>query len=88
MRKVFISLAGLLGVLVIGVFALPFVLPLDMFKDNIAAVVQDTTGRSFAVNGKLKLSLIPDVTFEMADVRLGNGQGFSEADFADRKSVV
>ena len=87
MRKVFISLAGLLGVLVIGVFALPFVLPLDMFKDNIAATVQDTTGRSFAVNGKLKLSLIPDVTFEMADVRLGNGQGFSEADFAELSSL-
>lgn len=87
MRKVFVSVAGLLGVLVIGVLALPFVLPLEMFKDDIAVAVQDATGRSFTVGGKLSLSIIPDVTFEMTDVRLGNGQGFSEADFAELSSL-
>lgn len=87
MRKLSIIVAGIVGVLIVTVIALPFVLPLEAFKDDIATVVEDATDRSFSINGKLSLSLIPNVVFEMEGVKLGNADGFGDDDFVELASL-
>ena len=87
MRKIIFSALGLLGVLVVSIVALPFVLPLESFKDDISLAVEGATGRTFSVGGKLSLAVFPDIAFEMNGVSVGNAEGYSSDSMAQLSSL-
>ena len=55
------------------------------YKDRITAAVQDSTGRTLSLPGKLKLSVFPWIAVETGEASLGNPQGFGDEPFLTLK---
>ena len=74
MKRVLIILVVIIGVAVAGLVGYLMTLDLNDFKDELVAVVEEQTGRDFAIAGDLDLhvsmALTPTVTVE--GVRFGN----------------
>lgn len=72
LRTIFITLAVLVVLIVGAVVALPFVIPTSVIVDRLTAQVETSTGRSFAVEGPVEVSLWPRLTVQVNDVEMGN----------------
>lgn len=81
--KIVLSLiAALVFLPIAAVFMLPFVIDPNDFKPEIAALVKDKTGRELAVDGELKLSLLPWLGVSTGKMTLSNAPGFPDKPFA------
>ena len=80
--------AAVVVVLLLGVaVAVSLLFDPNEYRGEIAAFVEDETGRSFAIDGDLGLRVLPCCAVSIDDTRLGNPPGFDEPDFASVKSV-
>lgn len=88
-------LVKILGLLLVAVFALLvaaaiaitlFFDPND-YRDEIATFVEEKTGRPFALEGDLSLSLFPWIGIETGPAQLGNAPGFGDEPFARVEEV-
>ncbi len=72
MKKIIKLLIVITIVVIGGLFAVILTTDINQYKDQIVKLVEDNTGRAFAIDGELKLapSLIPTVTVE--NVSFGN----------------
>jgi AsmA protein len=71
----------IVGLIVIGIVAiLLFVDPND-YRDDIAKLVQQKTGRPLAIRGKLDLKIFPWIGINVHDVTLGNPPGYGNDPF-------
>ena len=77
---VFFVLA-ILALLVIAGVALMFLFDPNDYRDNIAAQVEQQTGRELVIEGDLELSLFPWFAVELGKTTLGNAPGFGEEPF-------
>lgn len=79
MKKLLIGLGIVVGVLVVAavaaVFILPAVLPLEDYKDELAAEVEKATGRNLTIDGDVSLSILPTLELEADNVSLSNAKG-------------
>ncbi len=91
MGKLFKFLFWLVGVvltlLVVAVVVLPMVVDPNDYKDEIVAQVQNSTGRTFRIDGDLKLSVFPWLGLDIGGVELGNAKGFGDQPFARVKQA-
>ena len=88
LKLVAIALGGLVAVLVIVLLAVrAFVNPND-YKDRIARVIKNSTGRELALPGDIRLSVFPWIALELGPASLGNPPGFGEEPFAAVKHVA
>ncbi|MSP66838.1 MAG: AsmA family protein [Alphaproteobacteria bacterium] len=87
MKKVLVGLGVLVLVVVIGIVALPALVPIDQFKAQIAEAVKGQTGRDFAIKGEIKLSVIPNLGLSASDVTLANAPGMSPAPMVSFKRL-
>lgn len=87
MKKLLIAIAALVVVLVAGVVALPFFVPVSVYKTQIEAQAKAATGRDLAIKGDMKLSLFPAVAIEAKDVSFANAAGASTPEMARLKSL-
>ncbi|MEC9340542.1 MAG: AsmA family protein [Pseudomonadota bacterium] len=55
----------------------------NAFKGQIAAAVQESTGRELVIPGQIELSYFPWLGFEVGEVRLGNPPGFGDGPFLE-----
>ncbi len=76
------AIGGLIAlVLIVGIaFALLF--DANDYRENIAAQVEDSTGRELVIEGDLDVSLFPWLAVEIGKSRLGNAAGFGDEPFA------
>src|SRR5713226_4813448 len=51
------------------------------YKGNIAAAVEESTGRELHLNGDIKLSVFPWIALELGSATLSNPPGFSDEPF-------
>ena len=73
--------AGLIGLIVIAlVLVVIFVDPND-YRDDIAQLVKDKTGRELTLTGDLKLSVFPWIAIETGAASLGDAPGFGPEPF-------
>lgn len=80
MRKLAYVLLAIV-VLVIGAAVLaPVLIPTDAIKERVAREVERATGRAFAIDGPVSVSLLPALAVEAEQVRFANAEGASEAD--------
>lgn len=77
-----ISIAVLIGVLIITAIVLPFVINPNDFKPRIAQLVQDKTGRNLDIQGNIKLSIFPWLGVQIGPMQLANAAGFGNTPFA------
>ncbi len=69
---------GIITVLIVGVALIWLFFDPNDYKQDIEQVVQDNTGRTFALNGDLKLSVFPWLAVQVGAASLGNAAGFGD----------
>ena len=87
MGRVLKFLAYLLGALVVlailAIVAFTLLFDANAYREQIAEVVEDATGRSFEIEGDLEVSFFPWLAIELGRTRLGNAEGFGPEPFAE-----
>ncbi|MBF0610634.1 MAG: AsmA family protein [Magnetococcales bacterium] len=76
MKRIVLILSSLLLLLVVAAMALPFLVDLNNYRDQIASAVKEATGRELQLEGNIKLTVFPWVGVETGKVTFGNAQGF------------
>ena len=82
MKKLLIGFAVVIVLIVAAAIAIPFLVPLETYKEEIAARVRDATGRELTIKGDIKFSLLPRIELEVDDVAFSNAPGASTEDMA------
>lgn len=81
--RVFGILVALLAVIiVIAALVLPRVIDPNNYRDDIARLVKEKTGRDLTIAGGIGWSVFPWLGVEIGAVRLSNAKGFGEEPFA------
>ncbi len=75
MKKVLIGIAVIVVVLIAAVFIVPFFIPVETYKEQIAGEVRAATGRDLAIRGDVRFSLLPSLALEANDVSFANAPG-------------
>ncbi len=87
MRILGLLVAALIVLVVLAVVVLPLLIDPNDFKDDIAAQVQDKTGRSLEMEGDIELSVFPWLGLAIGPTRLSNAPGFGDQPFAEVQEV-
>lgn len=76
-------LAGLILVIIIVMFSLPFFIDPNDYKDRITQAVEKQTGRKMTIPGDIKLRVTPTlkVVFRLGDINLSSGPEFPDTRF-------
>ncbi len=80
-RIVLVSLAAVFGLLVLLIAGVVIFVDPNDYKDEIAQLVRDKTGRELKLEGELKLSVFPWLAIETGRAELGNAPGFGTTPF-------
>jgi len=81
-RLVLFAIIGLFALVLVASVAIPFLVDANDFKDDIARLVQEKTGRTLELEGNLKLSIFPWLGLELGAAKLSNAPGFANEPFA------
>lgn len=87
LKTLMLAVAGIVLLVVLSASALLLLLDPNDFRDDIAAKVEASTGRTLQIEGDLSVSLFPWLAVEMGRTRLGNAQGFGSEPFASFESA-
>ncbi len=88
LKKLLIGLGLLVVFLIAAAVIVPAFVPVETYKAQIAKQVEDATGRSFAIDGKVSFSLFPTLGFEANDVTFGNAKGYTDEKMASLSAVL
>lgn len=77
-----ILVAILVALIVIAALVLPRVIDPNNYRDDIARLVKEKTGRDLTIAGGIGWSVFPWLGVEIGAVRLSNAKGFGEEPFA------
>src|SRR5258706_4799690 len=75
-------------VLVGGLLAVPFLIPLDSYRAPIETAATKALGRAVHIKGPLHLALYPEIGLSVGDVSIANVPGAHDAEMAGVKSMV
>ncbi|MEO0754919.1 MAG: AsmA family protein, partial [Pseudomonadota bacterium] len=70
-------IAAGLAILVAGLAALPFFIPMDVYKSQIESAATDALGRDVVLDGDVRLSILPRISARIDGVQIANPDGFS-----------
>ena len=70
-----------LALIAVAALAVTMLFDPNDYKGRISGAVKDSTGREFAINGKIGLSLFPWLGVDVADIVMGNAEGFGPQPF-------
>jgi len=87
MRKFLLILLGLVVVLIGAALIVPFLVPTDTYKQQIARQVESATGRRLTIDGPLKFTILPRLSLEATGVTLANPPGASTPDMVRLKTL-
>ena len=87
MKKLLISLAVLLLLLVGAALVAPGFVDWNHYKADIAAEAEKVTGRRLAIDGDLSFAVLPAPVLQARDVRLANIEGGSEPEMLTLESL-
>ncbi|HET7921516.1 MAG TPA: AsmA family protein [Gammaproteobacteria bacterium] len=77
-----ITLAVIIGLLIVTAIVLPFVINPNDFKPRIEQLVKDRTGRTLDIQGNIQLSIFPWLGVQIGSMQLSNARGFGNTPFA------
>lgn len=80
-NRLLIVCGSLVALLVILVVVVLMVVDPNDYKDDVAQMVREETGRELKLEGDLKLSVFPSIALEIHDATLGNPPGFGAEPF-------
>lgn len=83
MKKFIIGLGILVVLLIIGLIALPSLIPSSVYKENIETQLSRELDRDVRVEGDIKLSVFPVIKANAGRVEIDNPDGFKANNFAE-----
>ena len=75
MKKLLIGLLALVVLVIVAALVAPFLIPTDTYKNRLVALVTQSTGREFKIDGPVRLSFLPALEIDANDVSLANVPG-------------
>ncbi len=88
MKKVLIGLGAVIVLLIVAAFVIPFFIPVDIYKKQIAEQVRSATGRDLTIKGDLSFSILPSLGLEVNDVAFSNAPGARTPQMVTLKQLV
>ncbi len=86
--KFILGLVAFVILLVVALaIALPFLVDPNDYKDRIATLVEEQTGRNLTIEGDIGLSVFPWLGLDIGPTRLSNAEGFGEQPMASMEKV-
>ena len=82
MSRLIAIIAGLLILIVAVIVAVPFLIPMETYKNQVISIVKEQTGRDLRIDGDIGLSFFPNIAVSIKDV------GFSNAGWAREKEMA
>ena len=82
MRTVFYILGSVLALVIAAALVVPMVVDVNDYKDEIVAEARRHTGRDLAIDGPIRLSILPSPALTAEGVRFANAPGSDEPDMA------
>jgi AsmA protein len=79
--------AGIVVLLVAAVIAAPLLIPSDVYKQRVVALVKSQTGRDLVIGGDVGLSFFPRLAVKVEDVRFSNAAWGKDKDMAAMKEM-
>src|SRR5882724_5349654 len=77
---------GLVIVVLLAAFALPYFLDVDRYRETIADTIAKQTGRRVTI-GKLRARLLPGVGLTVDGLHIGNPPGFPDGDVLSAEEI-
>ncbi len=71
-----------------GIVATPFLIPLDTYRAPIEAAATKALGRTVHIGGPMRLTVYPEIGVSLGDVSVANIPGGHDAEMASVKSMV
>jgi AsmA protein len=87
-KRLLLGLLGLVILLVIAAFVVPQLISIDSYRGRIEAAAEQATGRKLAINGPLKLTILPQLAISAHDVAFANAQGGTAPQMASVKRLM
>ena len=87
MKKFIIGIIILTVILVIGLVALPSLIPSSVYKENIETQLSRELAREVRVQGDVKLSVFPVIKANTGRVEIDNPEGFTQSRFAEMDAM-
>ncbi|MEM7172664.1 MAG: AsmA family protein, partial [Pseudomonadota bacterium] len=72
LKKLAYGLLGIVAVVVILLFAVPPIINWNAYVPEISDGLKEATGHELTVDGEIKISVLPSLTFEASDIKLTN----------------
>jgi AsmA protein len=79
MKKVLIGLGAVVVLVIAAALILPAVIPVETYKNQVLAQIEDATGRKAQIAGDFKLSILPNLEFSAGKFSLANAPGVTPA---------
>jgi len=87
MKKFAIGFVILIILLVVGLLALPSLIPSSVYKEKIETQLSRELARDVRVEGDVKLSIFPVIKANTGRVEIDNPEGFTQALFAEMDAM-
>ena len=87
MKKLLFCVSGIAVVAVIGLVALPSLVPSSVYKEKIESQLTQTLDRNVRVLGDIKLSIFPVIKANAGRVEIDNPDGFEVDQFASMDAM-
>jgi uncharacterized protein involved in outer membrane biogenesis len=87
-KKVLIGIGGLFGLIIVALLIAPMFIDINDYKPQIVTAAKQATGRDLAIEGPIKLSLLPTPSVSVSGVKLANMAGAKSPHMVEIKSVT
>ncbi len=87
LKIVGITVGAIVALIIVFLLAVWLFVNPNAYKARIEQTVQQSTGRTLALPGDIKLSVFPSVSLELGPASLGNPPGFGPEPFASLQHV-
>lgn len=87
-HRVLIGVVVIVGLVIALLAAAPLFIDVNAYKPEIVAQVKRATGRDAAIDGSIRLSLLPTPSVELDGVKFSNLPGSKNPDMVEVKSVT
>ena len=87
MSRLIAIIAGLLILIVAVIVAVPFLIPMETYKNQVISIVKEQTGRDLRIDGDIGLSFFPNIAVSIKDVGFSNAAWAREKEMASMKEM-
>ncbi|MBU1286215.1 MAG: AsmA family protein [Alphaproteobacteria bacterium] len=76
MKRILLIAAGFIGLLVVAALVVPFLVPKDVYRNQIEKAATNALQRDVTLTGDVKISVFPRIAASISGVTVANPEGF------------